>query len=148
MDKKPSTRRYPRDPKIVQQYVRDGAEWIERQRQVLSELRIDNVPAGQAEVLLEALEATQRQHEEQLARQGARRLVGVDRLVVLLVLALRFNGHPLVGFSSLIKFSLVSGFCTLSAATRSFRARSRSALACSVATARSPNTRWVIAGEP
>jgi hypothetical protein len=50
----------------VQRHVLRGANRIERQRQVISDLRSDDVPAGQAEELLDALEATQRQHQEQL----------------------------------------------------------------------------------
>jgi hypothetical protein len=52
----------------VQRHVRDGADRINNQRQIIGGLRKDGVPTGQAEELLDALETTQRQHEGDLAR--------------------------------------------------------------------------------
>ena len=57
---------------MVQRHVRQGAEIITRQREVLSHLQARKQPTEEAEALLMSFEHIQRQHEEHLERINAK----------------------------------------------------------------------------
>ena len=53
---------------MVQRHVRQGAEIVTRQRELLARLQANGHQTEEAEALLHSFEDTQREHEEHLAR--------------------------------------------------------------------------------
>ena len=58
---------------MVQRHVREGAEHVARQRELLARLQVDGQPTEEALALLTNFEDLQRQHEVHLARLDAKR---------------------------------------------------------------------------
>jgi hypothetical protein len=53
---------------MVRRHVREGQTHVERQRELLAQLRAKDEPSTMAETLLSQFETSQRQHEAHLAR--------------------------------------------------------------------------------